>query len=223
MNINNNFLGNIKKVRFRECEHETSKSSTDSNEKKFGLPIPWPGMSPLQRHTIGPMYIGVEHTELKVGKNEAIEAVKKHGMMLSFITSAFTSDKDVVIEAVKRHGWALEYATSDLKADAEIVLEAVSNDGLSIQYASEELRADKTIVLHAVKNNGWALAFVPYEFQDDKEIAYEAVKSNAWAYGYISERLKDDEDILFELGTTLGFDVAKELKSAKKNIKCDKI
>jgi lambda repressor-like predicted transcriptional regulator len=59
-------------------------------------------------------------------------------------------NREKILEAVKKDGYSLEYVSEEFRNDKEVVLEAVKQNGRSLKFASKELRNDKEVV----NNNG---------------------------------------------------------------------
>uniref|UniRef100_A0A7S1A9B8 DUF4116 domain-containing protein n=1 Tax=Noctiluca scintillans TaxID=2966 RepID=A0A7S1A9B8_NOCSC len=68
--------------------------------------------------------------------------------------------RDAALRAVMRDGMMLRVVGKTHQADHNIVLNAVRQNGLALQFASEEQRADTTVVRAAMRNNEQAAQYV---------------------------------------------------------------
>ena len=91
---------------------------------------------------------------------------------------AVRNDKAVALEAVRRSGWNLAFLSPERCGDRDVVLEAVRRRGLALEWASDRLTRDPSVVLVAVKENGLALRWSWKEAKNSREVNLAAVSQN---------------------------------------------
>ncbi|WP_323595003.1 DUF4116 domain-containing protein [Aliarcobacter butzleri] len=92
-------------------------------------------------------------------KEEALEKISEYSNAFKNMFS-YHNGKEVALAAVKRNGLVLDCCSKELKDDFDIVLAAVSNNGVSIKYASDNLKDNKKIVDAALKNKSDAINYL---------------------------------------------------------------
>lgn len=58
----------------------------------------------------------------------------------NIVKGLFINDKEVVLTALKKHGMLLKFLSENLQNDSEVVLAAYKEDKTSAQFASNQVR-----------------------------------------------------------------------------------
>lgn len=114
---------------------------------------------------------------IKEDREIALEAARKNGNTLDFMSTQLQEDHEIVLAAVQQDATIFSGLQAHQLADRDIAMAAVQQDGRQLQFAAAELRADRDVVLCAVKNTGCALLHAAPECWDH-EVALEAVTTD---------------------------------------------
>lgn len=113
---------------------------------------------------------------IKEDREIALEAARKNGNCLDFMSAQFQEDHEIVLAAVQQDANIFSTLQAHHQADREIAMAAVHQDGRQLKCAASQLRSDREVVLCAVKNAGRALLHAAPECWDH-EVVLEAVSS----------------------------------------------
>lgn len=140
--------------------------------------------------------------------DEAMEAVKKDGFNLQYVSANLRKEEKIVFAAVEETGLALQFASKNMKDKKAIVLKAVENcqyTGYSEEFyplfhASERLKADRDVVLASIKKSYVPLVLASPTLKEDKVLIRGIMQQSVWqAVSFMSDKLKTDTDILCAL------------------------
>jgi len=97
---------------------------------------------------------------------------------LQFADKSFHYDRDIVLEAVKKHGASLGYITNkEFLKDEEIILEAIkSHDYGILESCDESLFKNKKFMIKVLNLASGALEYVNENLKNDPDIIKAAKK-----------------------------------------------
>ena len=149
-----------------------------------------------------------------------MEAVRKDGKVLEFVSPGLQADTGVVRAAVKQNGWALKYASEELKADWEVALDAVEQSNVAFIYVDADLRENTQWVISAVTRGGryvmghvsdgvrkkravqkaaalvGSLQYARSALKEKKKYVMAAVNANGNALEFASLELRSDPEVV---------------------------
>ena len=136
-------------------------------------------------------------------KNDAIEEVKKNGMILNTFSDILKNNYEVIEAAVKENGLSLQFASEDMKKNPDIVKIALKEKPLALEFASDNLRKNYSIVFDAVRKDHTAIKFALGNAQNHEYIFYEVFKGAilkneeySTYLQYASDQIKNDENFI---------------------------
>ena len=127
---------------------------------------------------------------------QALRYVRKDGMRLQYLNTAFRRNPTIVLAAMQSNGSALRFA---LTRNPGIEMAAIKSNGYALEFASDEMRRDQEFVLEALKNNGDDTDVIEYAHDDlkrNREFMLRCVKYCVSTFEFAHKELERDREVV---------------------------